>query len=45
MKRRMTETFILRHFDQIHETILKTDSFNYVNDEVLFQYDNEEVLH
>ncbi len=35
MKRRMTETSILRHFDQIHEIILKTDSFNYVNDEVL----------
>ncbi len=45
MKRRMTETFILRHFDQTHKTILKTDSFNYVNDEVFFQYDDEEVLH
>ncbi len=45
MKRCMTETSILRHFDQTHETILKTDSFNYVNDEVLSQYDDEEVLH
>ncbi len=45
MKKCMTETFILRHFDQTHETILKTDSFNYVNDEVLFQYDDEKVLH
>ncbi len=45
MKRCMTETFILRHFDQTCETILKTDSFNYVNDEVLSQYDDEEVLH
>jgi len=45
MKRRMTETSILRHFDQTRETILKTDSFNYVNDEVLSQYDDEEVLH
>jgi len=35
MKRCMIETSILRHFDQTHETILKTDSFNYVNDEVL----------
>ncbi len=35
MKRCMTETSILRHFDQTHEIILKTDSFNYVNDEVL----------
>jgi len=45
MKRCMTETFILRHFDQTCETILKTDSFNYVNDEVLSQYNDEEVLH
>ncbi len=45
MKRRMTETSILRHFDQTHETILKTDSFDYVNDEVLSQCDDEEVLH
>ncbi len=35
MKKRMIETSILRHFDQTHETILETDSFNYVNDEVL----------
>ncbi len=35
MKRCMTETFILCHFDQTCETILKTDSFNYINDEVL----------
>ncbi len=45
MKRCMIETFILRHFDQTYETILKTDSFDYVNDEVLSQYDDEEVLH
>jgi len=41
----MIETSILRYFDQTHETILEIDSFNYVNDEVLFQYDDEEVLH
>ncbi len=45
MKRRMIETFILRHFDQTRETILEIDSFDYVNDEVLSQYDDEEVLH
>jgi len=39
MKRRMIETFILRHFDQTHVTILEINSFNYVNDEVLSQYD------
>ncbi len=45
MKRCMTETFILCHFDQTCDTILKTDSFNYVKNEVFFQYDDEEVLH
>jgi len=45
MKRRMIKTSILRHFDQTRETILKIDSFNYVNDEVLSQYDDEEILH
>jgi len=45
MKRRMIETFILRHFDQTCETILEINSFNYVNDEVLSQYDDEKVLH
>jgi len=41
----MIETFILRHFDQTRETILEINSFNYVNDEVLSQYDDEEILH
>jgi len=41
----MIETSILRHFDQTRETILEIDSFDYVNDEVLSQYDDEEVLH
>ncbi len=45
MKRRMIEAFIFRYFNQIREIILKINSFNYVNDEVLSQYDNEEVLH
>jgi len=45
MKRRMIKTLILRHFDQTCKTILEIDSFNYVNDEVLSQYDNEEILH
>ncbi len=45
MKRRMTETSILHHFDQIRDFILEIDSFNYVNDEVLSQYDNKDVLH
>ncbi len=45
MKRCMTETFILRHFDQTCNFILEIDSFDYVNDEVLIQYDDEDVLH
>ncbi len=45
MKKWMTEVSILRHFDQNKETILETDSFNYVNDDILSQYDDEETLH
>ncbi len=45
MKRCMIKTFILRHFDQTCEAILEINSFNYVNDEVLSQYDDEDVLH
>jgi len=45
MKRRMIETSILRYFDQTREAILEIDSFDYVNDKVLSQYDDEDVLH
>ncbi len=45
MKKQMTEAFILRHFDQNKKTILETDSFNYVNNDILSQYDDEEILH
>jgi len=45
MKRCMIKTSILRHFDQTHETILEINSFNYVNNEVLSQYDDKEILH
>ena len=45
MKKCMTETSILRHFDQTCNFILEINSFNYVNDKVLSQYDDEEVLH
>ena len=45
MKKWMTEVFILRHFDQNRKTILETDSFDYVNDDILSQYDDEETLH
>ncbi len=45
MKKWMTEAFILRHFDQNRKTILETNSFNYINDDILSQYDDEETLH
>jgi len=45
IKKWMTEASILRHFDQNKETILEIDSFNYVNDDILSQYDDEETLH
>ncbi len=45
MKKWMTEAFILRQFDQNKETILETDLFDYVNDDILSQYDDEEILH
>ncbi len=45
MKKWMIEASILRHFDQNKETILEINSFNYVNDDILSQYDDEETLH
>jgi len=45
MKKQMTEVSIFRHFDQNRKTILETDSFNYINDDILSQYDDEETLH
>ncbi len=37
--------FILKHFDLIREAILKINFLNYVNDEVLSQYDEKNILH
>ncbi len=45
LKQQVTTVFILKHFDLIKEVILKTDFSNYVNDEVLSQYDDENILH
>jgi hypothetical protein len=36
---------ILKHFNSIREAILKINFSNYVNDEVLSQYDDEDILH
>ena len=37
--------FILKHFNSIRKALLKTDFLNYVNNEVLSQYDDEDILH
>ncbi len=37
--------FVLKHFNLIRKAILKTNFLNYVNDEVLSQYDDEDILH
>ncbi len=41
----MTAALVLKHFDSIREAILETDSSDYVNGEVLSQYDDEDILH
>jgi len=45
LKQQMMTAFVLKHFDSIREVILKTNFSNYVNDEVLSQYDDEDILH
>ncbi len=45
LKQQMTTVLILKHFDSIREAILKMNFSNYVNDEVLSQYDDEDILH
>ncbi len=45
LKQQMTTVFILKHFNSIREAILKTNFLNYVNNEVLSQYDDEDILH
>jgi len=41
----MMTVFVLKHFNSIRKVILKTNFSNYINDEVLFQYDDEDILH
>jgi len=41
----MITAFILKHFNLIKKIILKTDFLNYMNNKVLFQYDDEEILY
>ncbi len=45
LKQQMMTVLVLKHFDSIRKVILKTNFLNYVNDEVLSQYDDEDILH
>ena len=45
LKQQMMTAFILKHFNSIRKAILKTDFLNYINNEVLSQYDDEDILH
>ncbi len=45
LKQQVMTVLVLKHFDSIREVILKTDFLNYVNNEVLSQYDDEDILH
>ncbi len=45
LKKQISFASVLCHFNLKHQTILKIDALNYVKDEILSQYDDENVLH
>ncbi len=45
LKKQISSISVLRHFDVKHQAILKIDAFNYVKDDILSQYNDENVLH
>ncbi len=45
LKKQISSISVLRHFDSKRQTILKINVSDYVKDEILFQYDDENVLH
>ncbi len=45
LKKQVSSTSVLRHFDLKRQAILKIDASNYVKGEILSQYDDEKVLH
>ncbi len=45
LKQQMITVLVLKHFNLIRDVILKMNFLNYVNDEVLSQYDDEDILH
>jgi len=45
LKKQVSSTSVLRHFDLKRQTILKINASNYVKDEILSQYNDEKVFH
>ncbi len=45
LKQQMMTVLVLKHFNLIREAILKMNFLNYVNDEVLSQYDDKNILY
>ncbi len=45
LKKQISSTSVLRHFNVKRQAILKIDAFNYVKDNILSQYNDESVLH
>ncbi len=45
LKKQISSTSVLRHFNVKHQAILKINAFNYVKDDILSQYNDENVLH
>ncbi len=45
LKKQISSTSVLRHFNVKHQAILKIDAFDYVKDDILSQYNDESVLH
>ncbi len=45
LKKQVSSTSVLRHFNLKRQAILKIDASNYVKDEILSQYNDERVLH
>ncbi len=44
LKKQISSISVLRHFDFKQQIILKINAFDYVKDEILFQYNDENVL-
>ncbi len=45
LKKQVSLTSVLRHFNLKRQAILKINALNYVKDEILFQYNDERVFH